>query len=269
MIDSMRNNVYLDFIRKSFMQRFAYRTNSYISIVSSLLRLSIMLSVWYALLGNGKSINDISYEDMIQFVIINLVISSMISSQIGNQLARKIEDGSIAIDFIRPVRLKYYLIAEQLGENSFRTLFNTLPVCIVAILFLQFRFPDEPWQIGMFLLSLLLGMAIIYQINFTIGLLAFWFKTSFYTNWFLGAFMELFAGTFVPLWFYPEPLYAIAHYLPFHLISFQPLSIYLGKLTLSASIQIIGLQMMWIVLLIVLEKWMWKRVQNKVIVQGG
>lgn len=174
--------IYWSFAEKSFRQKFAYRTNAYFYILSSILRLSILVSLWAALLGEGKVVKGTTYEDMIAFVLINMVTLSMIRSNIGNKLAQRFEDGSIATDFIRPVSLKYYLIAEQFGENLFSTIFHIIPVCLIGVIFLGFQLPDETWRFGMFLFTLLLGVILVYMLNYLIGLMVFWLKTSFYTN---------------------------------------------------------------------------------------
>lgn len=260
--------VYIVFMWKAFLQRFTYRANSYFFILSSILRLSILASLWIALIGEG-SVQDTTAADMMSFVLINMVVSALTRSSIGNKLAERFTDGSIAIDFIRPIRLKYYLIAEQLGENLYSTIFHIIPVVVVGLVFLDVQLPAAWWQTGMFALTLVLGIVLIYSINYLIGLLVFWMKTAFYTNWLLGALMELFAGSVVPLWFYPAGLYHIAMSLPFRFISFEPVSIFLGRTTWSESWTVVGFQLIWIAVLLLLEYILWRKVQTKVIIQGG
>lgn len=263
------NSVYITFAMKSFMQRFTYRANAYFYIISSILRLSILASFWAALLGNGKVVKGTTYEDMIAFVLINMVVLAMTRSNIGNKLAQRFEEGTIAIDFIRPISMKYYLIAEQLGENMYSTVFHIIPVCLVGALFLQFQLPSELWQVNMFALTLFLGMILIYILNYLIGLMVFWLKTSFYTNWLLNALLELFAGSVVPLWFYPTVLYNVAMLLPFRFISFEPISIYLGRTAWTDSWVVVFYQVLWISVLLLVERIVWRQVQKKVIIQGG
>ncbi|MDF2716581.1 MAG: hypothetical protein K0R28_3506 [Paenibacillus sp.] len=260
--------VYMVFIWKAFLQRFTYRANSYFFILSSILRLSILASLWSALLGEG-SVQGTTVADMMAFVMINMIVSALTRSNIANKLAERFNDGSIAIDFIRPIRLKYYLISEQLGENLYSTIFHILPVAVVGLVFLDIQLPDAWWQSGMFVLTLVLGIVLVYMINYLIGLLVFWMKTAFYTNWLLGALMELFAGSVVPLWFYPAGLYHVAMALPFRFISFEPISIFLGRTTWNESWTVVGFQLVWIAVLLLVERVLWRSVQTKVIIQGG
>lgn len=261
--------IYLEFLKKSFQERYTYRTNSYIFIFSSVFNLFVQISVWYALIGTNNDIEGIGYSDMVSYVIMTMLISSLVRSTIGQKLAGKVQSGSIANDFLRPVNLKYSLVFSQFGENIFSTIFGTLPVCIISIVLLQFQMPKNPIQMGLFLISLFNGIILMFYLNYSLGLLSFWFKSSFYVDWFNKAFFKLFGGTFVPLWFYPDALYWISEILPFRLVSFEPIAIYLGKLSVIESMDIIGIQIIWIIILMVLEKILWIKAQKVVTVQGG
>lgn len=101
-------SVYWGFMSNSFRQRFVYRANSFFHLISSLMWLTVLVSLWTALLGEGQVIKGTTLADMMTFVIVNMIVQSLIRNNIGFMLAQRFEDGSIAIDFIRPIRLKYY-----------------------------------------------------------------------------------------------------------------------------------------------------------------
>jgi ABC-2 type transport system permease protein len=261
--------IFIEFAKQAFRQRFIYRMNAYMMIVSSFISLFILVSVWQALYVGKSDVNGITFENMLHFIILNLFIQSLIRSRIGQKIGERVENGAISIDLIRPISFKGYFLADQLGENVFNLLFTTFPAVIVAVLIWGFGVPENPAILPLFAFSLLLGIAIMNQINYLFGLLAIWLKTAFFINFITGAVISLFAGSFVPLWFYPDLLYKISMLLPFHLVSFQPIAIYLGKLTISEAGLVIGGQLIWILLLLGIEKWMWGRAQVKIDVHGG
>ncbi len=261
--------VYHEIIKKSFQQRAVYKIDSYLSIIGSLITLFIQISLWYALMGNGGSIGGVSFQDMFNYLIINTVVLALVSSNAGNELAKKVQDGSIAIDLIRPVSLKYFLLSQDLGNNLFVVVFNVLPVCLVSVAIFGFSLPSDVIRVCLFLLSLVNGIIIIFLINYIFGLLAFWLKSTWYIPWYTGALFKLFGGTFVPIWFYPGFLQRISEALPFRLVTFEPISIYTGKLPLGSSAFVIIYQLIWIIVLNMAEKIVWKRAQSKISVQGG
>lgn len=267
--DGYISSVYFEVIKKNFQTCSIYKANSLMYIFTGLLELLVQTSIWYALLGASGTVKGISFSDMVNFVIINLIVNSLVRTSIADSLAEKIRDGSIAIDFIRPINLKWYLISESLGRNIFNTLFSKLPVCVVAVVFLGFKLPSSSAHLVLFLISLLLGIFLSYSINYVLGLFVFWFKTGFHIRWILGAFTDLFAGSIIPLWFYPDLLYNLSKILPFRLISFEPVSIYLGKVSATEAVYTVILQLVWIGGLLLLEKFIWAKAQQAVTVQGG
>ncbi|MFK7691257.1 ABC transporter permease [Paenibacillus sp. HJGM_3] len=262
-------SVYWTFVVKSFQQRFVYRINSYITILSAWLGLFVLVSAWRALYSGKTAVNGITFEDMINFIVINTLVASLIHSNMGQKIGERVADGSISIDLIRPITFKGYYLANQLGENAFALLFSTMPATLLAVLLWGFHFPDNPLRVALFLVSLMLGLLVMNQINYLFGLLAIWLKTSWFINAITGAAFELFAGTFVPLWFYPEWLYTVAKCLPFHLVTFQPISIFLGRLSIPQSWGVLGLQLLWLAALWGLEQWMWSKSQDEIDIHGG
>ena len=79
----------------------------------------------------------------------------------------------------------------------------------------------------------------------------------------------LFSGSIVPLWFFPDALEKVSYFLPFRLIYFVPISVYLNKAGFFGSINLIMQQFIWIISLHLLMEGIWKLGIKKLVVQGG
>ena len=165
--------------------------------------------------------------------------------------------------------MKYSLLFEQLGESIYDVLFTALPIFIGSLFFISFRLPSNPISLIFFFVSVILGFILINSLQYALGLTAFWFKQSGAIRWFNTAFMYLFSGMSVPIWFYPDALKTIANCLPWKYIIFEPIAIYLGQVPVDKIWQSIGLQVFWIVFFELLGKYIWKKAQKYVFVQGG
>jgi len=264
----LRTGLYFEFLKKAFQQKATYKVNTYLNMFGTLIQLLIQLSLWYALIGSNSDYG-VSFRDMINFVIINTIVSTIIYCNIGRVLLGKISDGSIANDFIKPMNLKYYLIFDNLGKNLYDVIFGCLPVIIFSLFILDFKPPVNFTGFILFLISITNGIILINMINYILGLLGFWLHATWYLYWYLSALSRLFGGTVVPIWFYPKILADITKFLPFRFISFEPIQIYLGKLSISSSLKVIIMQLLWILILKVLENFVWNRAERKVIVFGG
>lgn len=269
MANRCTSGLYLAFARKAFRQRVVYRTDLLVGVVNHFLSLFIQVSVWRVLLANGTTANGVTIRDMVTYIIIGMIVSSLTRSRIDRRIAERIEDGSIAMDFIRPVNFKYYMICEDAGENAFTTLFTTLPACAFGACWWGLRLPENPLTIPLFVATLAGGVAMTCYLNYITGLVSFWFKTAFHVDWVFGTFALLFSGSLVPLWFYPAGLRAVSEALPWQLATFAPLAIFLEKSTTAGAIRVLCLEVVWFVVLAGLERVLWAKAQQKVEVYGG
>lgn len=266
---SDRTGVYVMFAKKAFRQNYIYKSNTYLRIFGAAVSIIVQISIWQALYNGKKTVNGVSLSDMMTYVIINLFLSAVTYSSIANRLAGKVRSGEIGIDFVKPVNLKYYLMAEDFGNALYRMIFTFLPTCIVSTFIVRFKLQPDLGHAFLFIISTLLGIVLMYYIHYILGLLSFWFKNSLYTNFLLSACFTLFGGSVVPLWFYPDALRAAAEAMPFRYVTFEPISIYLGKVNYKSALLILVMQLFWIILFMFVEKCIWNNAQKVVTVQGG
>ena len=260
--------VYLEFFKKSFLQQFIYRFYALFGIFEEILYTFIIINVWIALLAN-KSVDTITLNDMINYVIANLLIITLSYSGASTVLAQKVRDGSIALELIKPINIKLYLLSDDIGKNIFRLIFRYIPVFIIFFLTLKFTLPGFTLNSLLFIISLINAVYLIFLIHYSLGLLSFWFKTDYYVKWMLKALFGLFSGRFVPLWFYPKIIYNISLALPFRLTVFEPISIFLNKKNTTEALLIILYQFIWIGVFQILEHIIWKKAQKELTVHGG
>ena len=256
-------------MKKSFQQKFIYRINTYIQIIGTFIVFFININVWEALYNGKEAIKGITLGDMITYIVISTFVQRLSRSNVAYEIASKVKDGSIGIELMKPINIKYYFIFNDLGNNFFYSLFITFPAAIVISVIYDFRIDIDFLQLFMFLICLFLGIYLMFCIHYIFGLLAFWFQTGEYVAFFTRACMTLFSGSTIPLWFYPKTLYSISVMLPFRLVNYEPIQIYLEKISYDEAFRIIFMQIIWIILLLVLEKIMWSHVQNKIVIQGG
>lgn len=243
--------------------------NAYLLIVSSFIGLFIMMNVWQTLYSGKSAVSGITYENMIHYVIMNMFVQAMIRSRIGQKIGERAENGAISIDLIRPVSFKGYYLADQFGENLFNFMFTTLPAVLIAIIVWGFSMPEGAARAVLFIMTLVGGIVLMNQINYMFGMLAIWLKTAYFINFITGAIISLFAGSFVPLWFYPDFLYRLCLLLPFHLVSFQPIAVFLGKTSNLEACLVFAAQIGWLAILLAIERWMWNKAQAKLDIHGG
>lgn len=261
--------MYFEFFLKSFSQQFVYRTNTFLHVVNSFIYLFVTISIWSALYVNKVSVDGINISEMLTYVLMAQFVGNIVRLPISSYIAGRASSGIISIDFIRPVNLKMCAISDSLGKMVFNALTSGIPMILLGSLLWGLVLPSDFYRWIYFIISLLLAIMLYSSLEYIMGLTSFWTKTDFHIRWIIGAFMTLFSGSHIPLWFYPEPIKTIADMLPFKYFIFEPINIFLGKTSVNDSLNIILFQIIWLIIFLVIEKIIWHFAQRVVTVQGG
>lgn len=261
--------MYFELVRKSFMQQFTYRMNSFLKILNSFIFLFVTICVWKALYTNKSVVDGIKLQEMITYVVVVQTLQILVKLPVSNYVGNRVITGVISIDFIRPVNLKYCAIADSLGIVLFNFLLTGLPMLFLGSLLWGIIIPTQFYQYIYAGVSVVLAMILYSILEYIMGITTFWTKTTFHIQWIIGAFYTLFSGASIPLWFYPEPIRIIANLLPFRFFAFEPVNIFLGKVSKMEAINILISQSIWIFILCIIEYILWNKAQKVITIQGG
>ena len=260
--------VYLYTMYIAFLNESTYRANVVFTMLYEILTLFISVSVWTALYRSRGAVNGTTLAEMVLYVMAVQACRNMTRNRLPEALHQKMTSGSIANDFIRPVSIMLSMISDQLGRNYFRFIFATVPVLVIGILFFH---PSSvlPVNVLLFIVSVLLGMILMLQISWIIGLFSFWTNNGVFGRMLISSIISVFGGTVVPLWFYPDFMKNICMVLPFSYMFFYPAGILMGKYSASEIIKIFVVQLIWAGLLIAAERIVWVNARKVITVQGG
>jgi len=230
--------------------------------------LGARFALWMALFATGNAGDTTLTETMTYFVVLD-VLMVWTTSSFSGRIGGDIRSGDIAIALTRPRTYHFQLMAWLHSGAAIQTFTHSLPILIVAIIFIGILPPVSVGFFGVFVLAAVLGGLIYIFVDLIISYTAFWLTDFWYIDWYKRALFMLFGGTVLPLWFYPQWLRAVSGVLPFQFALFAPLEVYLGRIYGTALLQTLGMQVVWIVILFAIERLVWRRVQHKLVVQGG
>ena len=253
---------------KSFKKHLAYRSEVWVRIVIGVIWVGIQVAVWTALIGSGD-VDGITLSDMITYAILNTVMTLAMMDRSLADLDQRIRSGDIAVDLIKPFHYPLTLVADGLGRSAFAALFSVLPTLILAALFFGFQAPASALDAVAFAVAFVLALAISFALACLVGMLGFYFLATFHFQWAIGALRTLFAGSMVPLWFYPDSLRTLAELLPFQFLAFVPAATWMGQLSSPDIARNLALGTVWSALLLGTCWWLWSRIITRLVVQGG
>lgn len=260
--------VYIEFSRKKFLSNMVYRFDYLIGILNTCLQFFIFWCIYKSLYGSSNEIGGVTFSMVTTNFILSLGLSN--AFRIDDLFVqRKIADGSIANEFLKPVNFKFRLIAENLGDIIFNLIFNFLPAIIIAVCFVKIQRPADGFALILFVVSAILGFFVLWQISFIVQMASFWFINVWSISTIKNVFVNVLSGAMLPLWFMPASVMSLIKFTPFDSIYFTPVKIYLGSMKNSDILFNFGRQLVWIGILYVIGDILWRLGQKKLIVQGG
>ncbi|MNI18662.1 hypothetical protein D3C73_720770 [compost metagenome] len=246
----------------------AYPLWYWASSAATVVQMLIIFAFWNAVYENRTTISDMSLESMITYTMLAVLLNDFVAG-VGSQLANQVRDGSVSIELMRPYNLLDKLVSLDLGFKISVVIRQTIPLLVIAYLFLGVSFPPS-WEAALlFLLSAIIGIFIGTQLDLILGIAAFWLDYIWGLRMLRGAILLFFTGALVPITMFPEWLRILSAYLPFQSMVFIPVSIYTGHLTGMAAFQAILIQILWLTGIYVGIRLLWGYAIRRVTIFGG
>lgn len=263
---------YLPFAVNVFQRYLSYRANVLIFILGESMMLAVTYYLWKAVYASSAEsiIKGFSVNEMIIYVLISFLTSLIISVDISYDIYREVKDGSIAINLIRPISYEKRMIFQGLGTVMYNFIIIFV-ISFIAISTLYYRYTGNLslFNIIFYIISMMLGMFINLYYSYAFGLLSFKITNMWGLTQVMGAISQLLSGTLIPIVFFPKSIQWLFNFLPFTSMVYTPTMIYLGKLTGVELIKAIGIQVVWLGIIIVIARVMWNTLIKKITILGG
>lgn len=267
----MKIKILGSFARQAFHNTAVYRFDFWLRIVNNFVWMFSSYWLWIALYHQDVLVFNVSLKQMLTYAILSSVLGISIrpGGRVAYQISTKVKSGEIVMDMLKPLDFQFHMLARNMGETLFFSATLGIPSFIVGYFFLGMQ-PPSSLLVGLaFLLSLILGYGIMFSLNYLLGLIAVFTIDIRNISWAYDAIVNFLSGSYVPLWLFPGFLYKLADALPFKCILYIPLSIYISKLELTEITKGIGIQFVWLIILVMLGRCIWHRANKHIIVQGG
>ncbi len=261
--------LYAELIRMRFLTMLAYRVNYYSGIIIYGLNIGAYYFLWGAIYGDQQNLAGLSIGQMTSYVAIAWMSRAFYFNNIDQEIAQEVRDGKVAIEMIRPYNYLSVKTAQALGEGIFRMGFFAIPGMILVSLLLPLQYPTTLAAWGMYLLSLLLAFVINTEINLLTGVLTFFLFRNEGMMYAKRVVVDLLSGLTLPISFFPLWAQTAMGFLPFQAINYYPSMIFAGAISGDKAMNTIGLQVIWVFIILVPITLLWRRARRKLIVQGG
>jgi ABC-2 type transport system permease protein len=261
--------IFWAFARQNFHATAIYRLDFWLRVASTPILMYGIRWLWITLYTQRPGAFGVSLRQMVTYGLLSMAIENLFYTGPIYYIARQVKSGAIDGDLLKPLDFHFHMLARSTGEMLFRMIVIALPALLVGYFLFDLELPATLQTGFLFVIAFLLGYLVNFHLDFLLSTISIVTLEIHSIDWAFQATSRFFSGQFVPLWLFPGVLGLLANILPFRSLFFTPLSIYTGVLSGIAIIQAIGFQLIWLIILLILSRWLWGRVQIRIVSQGG
>ena len=216
--------LFTTFLKADLQSYLEYRLGSLIWIVNGAIGPILALFIWLVI--SSQTNLALSSSQLVTYFFLSILVTRLTQVWTLEQMGDLIKSGEISNMFLKPYHYVIENLSEQIGQKASR-LMALIPVLLLLGLILKsnLNFQYPLWRIALFLVSLVLGFTVIFILEHTLALLAFWIDEIHGIARIHSTLGGLFSGTAIPLVFMPGALKSIMKIYPARFTASFPLEI--------------------------------------------
>lgn len=253
-----------------FRRQSTYRLAAFGGFVANttfgLLKVAILFATVRAAGGelNGYDIGAIS-----AYIWISQAMLGSVNLNGRTDIATRIKDGGIVVDFLRPLNVQAASIATEVGQALFALIPRGLPTVSIGIFVVGMNLPSAASGYALGAISLLLGIVVSATTAYLVAAAGFWLVETRGIQVLYMVVSGFFAGLYVPIDLFPSALRIAAECTPFPSMLMYPVDVLSGRVTGLDAVGLIGLQLFWLALAALVGHLMTRAGRRTLEVQGG
>lgn len=257
---------YLALVRLQARTVMSYRLSLILSQFGTFIQLIVMLAIWNALLGSGRTMAGFDWPHMKAYLMVAFVTSLLVSQSADWRMAERIRNGKVAIDLAKPLDYQTARFAEVVGLAWIELTAGLIGVAGVALVT---GAVPVPRALPLVVISVVLTLPLKFLIVYISSLASFYTQNYLGVHWARLAVVSVLSGALVPIAILPGWLQSTAAVLPFAGLASTPALIYTGRASGLHAMSLVGVQAFWVAVLWVAGQLLFRRAVTKVTVHGG
>lgn len=236
---------------------YEYRARIFVWFLISLLHPLIYLLFWRGMIGANKSFSSAVLSDITLYYIL-FIVAGGFYVHVEEDAYFDIVEGYLSAALLKP--FSYYW-RKFMSELPWRLIQGFFGVVSLMIFLFVGRMPGGFLSLEQVLLALtvaVFGYFILFTFKMLVLLSALWLTDIGGLQQFVEMVIIVFGGFIMPIHFFPQWVSRIAYVLPFPYMLYAPVIAFQGKLVGWESLKVIGVQLIWLMLLILIYKQVWK-----------
>ncbi|MDC3416859.1 ABC transporter permease [Aquibacillus salsiterrae] len=264
---------YYSVLRLRLVHGMQYRSAAFAGMATQFFWGFMYIMIFEAFFSHTNSNPPMTLEQVVAYIWLQQAFLALIALWFrDNEIFDLITKGNIAYELCRPCDLYGFWYAKLLAQRISAALLRSIPILLVVFILpepYRLTIPENIETLLLFVMTMFVGLFILVAISMFIYISVFLTMSPTGSLLMLGVVGEFFAGLIIPIPFMPDWLQAIAYALPFRWTMDFPFRIYSSNISETDAWVGLGIQLVWLFVLVSLGRIALKGALNKVVVQGG
>jgi len=264
---------YLSFFRLRFSMGLQYRAAALAGIFTQFFWGAMNVLMYHAFYESDPAAFPMSLEATVTYVWLQQALLLLFAAWlIEHEIFDDILSGNVVYELCRPIDIYDMWFSRSVANRLSRAALRSFPILIVAALLPKgygMGLPASMAHFALFLVTGALGFLVTVAFFMLVYALTFFTISPSGLRILITSVVEFFAGGIIPLPFFPDGVRDVMELLPFASMQNVPLRIYSGSMSAGEMQRAIGLQVFWLVVLVMVGKALCVKAMRRMTLQGG
>lgn len=264
---------YLSFFRLRLVTGLQYRTAALAGMATQFFWGFMEIMVFHAFYEADPNAYPMTMEATAAYVWLQQALLAFFGAwMFEGEIFDTISNGNLAYELCRPIRIYDMWFARSVAHRLSKALLRCIPILAVAVFLPRGYGLGRPVSLPAFLcflISLTMGLLVMVALNMLVYGSCLYTVSGDGMRILFASVSEFLSGQVVPLPFFPEKLQRILELNPWASMGNVPFRIYGGDLAGNEMLRAMGIQALWLAVLVAAGRMLCAGGERRAVVQGG
>lgn len=247
---------------------FQYNAWFWVEMLRSVIAMLIATAFWRAVFAQQSTLEGLTLTTTLNYVILARALGASNNSSVYWWIAQGISKGELELQLLRPLDFQLMHLAREFAAWGLNLL-RSLPALLIGIAFFGANLPSDPLAYLAFGVTFVLGGMVLFCFEFMLGCLGFYITELWGLSVLRNGIALFFSGALIPLTLLPGALQTVATLTPFAQALYVPISFLSGVRDPSSLGSAVLMQIVSLVILGAVSRYVFFRSVRSLTVQGG
>lgn len=261
---------YIKVLKTSMAFEMEYRFNFFSAIIFSMIPFVTNVLLWIAIYSSDEAKFDMSVKQMITYFLCAFIVENIVNNNTVHIIGAEIKNGDINKYLIKPCNYRKYVFYKGLAHNLLFCIVGIIPIVCAAFLLKGYLDINVlKWQLFFAFVAIILAYLINFELNFILSLLAFYLSevSSLFVT--IDVLKGLATGKVIPLSYFPSVISTVLIFTPLQYVCYFPVMIIVGDYSLIEIMNKLFIGIVWLVVLRIGSKILWRKGLERYSAFGG